>query len=151
MTDQPMSREHVPSRCAHDVGSHRGSPDERERQFLAEGFGARLRSLRLAAGLTQAQLAARAKCTRETVSLLENGRRRPEVRMVRLLLRHLVPSERRALERKLLNRLADTSWREHERRTGRRQVATRADAEAFVARELARGERLRARIAQRTI
>ncbi len=40
-------------------------------------FAGRLRELRLAAGLTQAELAAKAGLTREGITQLETGRRRP--------------------------------------------------------------------------
>lgn len=43
----------------------------------ADWFGGRLRELREAAGLTQAQLAERASLTREGVAQLETGRRKP--------------------------------------------------------------------------
>lgn len=139
------------SKTKNAVQHHDGIPDEREREFLAEGFGDHLRSLRLDAGLTQAQLAAKVKCTRETVSLLETGRRRPEAGMVRRLLRHLVPPERRRFERKQLNRMADTSWREWERKTCRQQVVTRADMAEWDARERAKLKRLQAQLKRRTV
>jgi transcriptional regulator with XRE-family HTH domain len=47
--------------------------------------GARLRSLRLAAGLTQLELAARSGVSHEAISLLELGRRGPQIATIRRL------------------------------------------------------------------
>jgi transcriptional regulator with XRE-family HTH domain len=47
--------------------------------------GARLRSLRLAAGLTQLELAARSGITHEAISRLELGNRAPRAETIRCL------------------------------------------------------------------
>jgi transcriptional regulator with XRE-family HTH domain len=53
------------------------------------GFGARLRTLREANGLTQEQLAERAGCNQFTVAKLEAGKQEPAWPLVRVLARAL--------------------------------------------------------------
>jgi transcriptional regulator with XRE-family HTH domain len=109
---------------AHDVdGAHDGTPGPVERQFLAAGFGARLRTLRRAAGLTQAALADRAGRTRKFVSKLERGERRPESATLLLLSRALATSrdDQKAV-RQELRLLAGDSARQWQR-GGRHYVA----------------------------
>jgi len=57
---------------------------EQDRRVGSEGFGARLRAARVAAGMSQAELAGDA-LSASHVSLLESGRRRPTVPVVDLL------------------------------------------------------------------
>jgi transcriptional regulator with XRE-family HTH domain len=52
-------------------------------------MGARLRTLREAAGLTQLELAARSEVTHETISRLELGRRSPRAETIERLARAL--------------------------------------------------------------
>lgn len=128
-------------------GIHDGTPDDREREFLREGFGAHLRSLRLAAGLTQAELGKRAKVDRLHISRLELGRRRPEGGTVRRLVAQLVPPAKREVQRRHLNRLADTSWREWRRkqtaRQGRPIPVTRSEFEGEIDRMITRAGAVR--------
>jgi transcriptional regulator with XRE-family HTH domain len=133
----PEEHEHVPSGAGvpagvgsqseeecrpgrHLPGCRCGIPDDVERDHLAGGFGSRLRALRDEAGLTQELLAERADLSREMVSLLETGGRRPETRTVRRLVTALLPGpanvDRRKEERSTLNRLAADSAREWQRR-----------------------------------
>jgi DNA-binding XRE family transcriptional regulator len=69
------------------VGPRAGTPAPHEQESLRRGFGARLRELGKAAGLTQAQLAERAGLDRGACVRLELGRR-PEGRTVRRLWRN---------------------------------------------------------------
>jgi transcriptional regulator with XRE-family HTH domain len=59
------------------VGKPDGHVTGQEQEELAAGFGARLRELREAAGLTRARLAALAGVAEMTVDFLEHGHRRP--------------------------------------------------------------------------
>jgi transcriptional regulator with XRE-family HTH domain len=124
MTEQPNTvRRTFASRADHVDGSHEGTPGPVERQFLAEGFGRRLRHLRQRAKLTQAVVAERAGRTREFVSMLERGHRRPEERTVRLLADALGSTRgERAEIRGELRRLAGDSIRQW-RRNGQHYVA----------------------------
>lgn len=76
------------------------APDRRgvvtgtERVRLAAGFGAVLRAERLAAGLTQAALAARAGLARSTAERLERGAQRPSTGSTWRLARALRSDER---------------------------------------------------------
>jgi transcriptional regulator with XRE-family HTH domain len=127
--------------------SHGGTPGDREREFLREGFGAHLRALRVSAGLTQAELGKRAKVDRVHISRLELGRRRPEGGTVRRLVAQLVPPTEREAQRRHLNRLADMSWREWRRKQtalrGRPIPVTRSEVVAEVDRLMNRVEALR--------
>lgn len=59
------------------VGKPDGHVTGQEKEDLAAGFGARLKELRLAAGLSSGRLAESAGVARTTVHWLENGDRRP--------------------------------------------------------------------------
>jgi transcriptional regulator with XRE-family HTH domain len=59
------------------VGKPDGHVTGQEQEALAAGFGARLRDLREAAGLTRARLATLAGVPEMTVDFLEHGQRRP--------------------------------------------------------------------------
>jgi transcriptional regulator with XRE-family HTH domain len=134
----------------HAPGCGCGEPDEIERRHLAGGFGRRLRELREARGLTQREVAERARISPEHLSRLETGHRRPEARTVHLLVAVLVAdSAARASERQQLNRLANRSWRQWRRKNGRNWVESvieeTAQLEAKVARQTQQLDRLRAR------
>ncbi|MFJ5860844.1 multiprotein-bridging factor 1 family protein [Pseudarthrobacter sp. NPDC092439] len=59
------------------VGKPDGHVTGQEQESLAAGFGARLRELREAAGMTRARLATLAGVAEMTVEFLETGHRRP--------------------------------------------------------------------------
>ena len=64
-----------------------GGKDERvlgpaERATLARQFGARVRELRMAAGLTPDELGARCGTVGQTISKIENGRLEPRVSQI---------------------------------------------------------------------
>jgi transcriptional regulator with XRE-family HTH domain len=126
MTEQPGTYDIRSSTRTHHVdGLHDGTPGLIERRHLASGFGRRLRELRRRAGLTQAQLAERAGRTRQHVSLLERGLRRPEALTVVLLSRALASTAReQKAVRVELRRLAGDSMRQWRRRDGRDYLAS---------------------------
>jgi transcriptional regulator with XRE-family HTH domain len=69
----------MPSPSRHGVNT--GSVDDFRRRQL-ESFGVRVRQLRVAAGLTGGQVAARARVTQPTISKVENGRIMPSADVV---------------------------------------------------------------------
>ena len=86
------------ARCILDAMGKRKIRNETLEGGAAASFGARLRSLREAAGLTQEELASRASLSPAAVSALERGvRRRPQPHTVRALSDALeLPEEERA-------------------------------------------------------
>lgn len=136
------ARATAPPRARARVGPHPGSTDIEEQRQLADGFGAELRRLRVAQGLTQAQLAKAARCSRWQVSRLERGERRPEAGTVGRLVRMLVVGRQARQDAVThLRELAGGSWRVRARKRavpgyGRAGVQRRADA--LIARARAR-------------
>jgi transcriptional regulator with XRE-family HTH domain len=99
------------TRCESDF-AHRGSVPDDEREFLAAGFGAELKRLRLAAALSQTRLGELAGLRGDHVGRLERGKRRPTIAAVKTLCRIIAPeAEREAVESRLAT-LAGASLRE---------------------------------------
>jgi transcriptional regulator with XRE-family HTH domain len=97
----------------------RGLVSEEEREHL-QPFGAELRTMRKAAGLTQAQLGKLAGIGTTHISRLEHGRRRPSVDAIKALARILAPAGATDAAEQRLASLAGDSLREGTARRKRR-------------------------------
>lgn len=71
------------------MGAHPGEEDDPEVVRLRSKFGEDLRAARIAAGLSQAQLARRLGRSQQYVSLIESGRRRLPIEAMTMILRAL--------------------------------------------------------------
>ena len=89
----------------------RGHVSEEEREHL-QAFGAEVRAMRKAAGLTQVQMGKLAGMGAVHVSRLETGRRRPSVDAIKALARILAPSGTSEAVEQRLGKLAGDSLRE---------------------------------------
>lgn len=110
-----------------------------EREHLAAGVGARLRTARLASGLSMRSLATAAGCTATTVSRIEAGTRRPRASMLSSLAAVLDPTAEAGLLEELVSATGESMAAETTAGTRRRQRRIRA-ANARRRRELHRAQ-----------
>lgn len=114
----------------------RGEVVGKDRERLAASFGQALREQRLAANLTQAKLAKRARMHPDTISRFELGRRRPRVNTIEVLARALAIGNshwREHIERELLDAALPFLVEDEGGRVARRRKAFR-DLEATMRR-----------------
>lgn len=93
-----------------------------ERDTLRASFGAALRAVRLAAGLTQQRLAALAEVDRRTVQRCEYGERRPRSDLIRLLALVIEHADPDTLEAELVAVAGDSIRAGWAGRGGRRRT-----------------------------
>lgn len=128
-----MSVDGGASRARDGRSHHAGTVPRDERVALARGFGVVLRAEREAAGLTQDQLAARARLDRTTIGHLECGTRRPSTVSLWRVARALRPRrdytlrDAVALDQRLRESVPVGSLRVHATRPHAAREAIRAE------------------------
>lgn len=94
----PAESIHTPSAAHLGRPERSGEVTGEERERLAAGFGARLRELRTAVGMTQARAAAAVGIAERAWQHLERGRRRPSAELLgNIVVRLVRPEEREAV------------------------------------------------------
>lgn len=142
--DQPCPK---PFRSPHLIGSP-GEVTGDERDFLANGFGAQLKQLRLTRKLNQRETAGMSGISHVYLSRLERGHRRPTIDVVEALVSVLAPHDHDAVRDHFVelagDSLRESAQRRRTRRESRKALRYIAQTKREIATNQGRVARLRA-------